>query len=241
MCTKTQKIVRLAFSLSVSFMAACGGGTTGTSPTSGLKFLGTARSADGVTISDTPMSVFSGESDETLLDSQTDASGGFSMELPVSESSIGIEVDQRRSPVIMRAFQGASSVSTTMVLDPDGNPSFRNTTEARVRETDLCPAFSTDGNTIVQTEEFVGDDCNVTIDIASSDLAIQQFALEVRASCGDEPYVPIYHQIDGGSSISVDLVYELSRTCRDIRVIVSSTESDMRPIEFPIVTKDRVS
>lgn len=214
-------------------LAGCGGGTTGTSSTGGFQLVGVTEDAKRAPIASTEMNVVSGSSDVVLLESQTDSSGRFSMELPSDESSLVVDIQGTRSTPLVRALTGQSIVSTKLAEDSAGSVSFNDTFEAQVDTSRLCQALETENNQIFQNAEPLPSECFVTLSVRAHGAPLS----ELRARVGSQCDVQIAAaQADGSGSITLDLAPVLSSQCGSIEIVVSRDNSTLQSATFPVFT-----
>ena len=167
------------------FFAACGGGTTGTSPTDSLKFSGFAADANNQRLAGLSMTVRSGTSERDLEQSGTDTQGDFSMRLPDSESSLIVDVTGVGAVAVTRQLSGPGTISTKLATTQDSTLEARDLFEARVNEDSLCEQLALgSGDQILITSRDLNEPCPVTIDIASRELAGGDFKVTLSGVCG---------------------------------------------------------
>jgi hypothetical protein len=99
------------------------------------------------------MVVYSAESNDPLLASQTDNQGTFEMSLAPEEQGIAVEILGQRTAPLVRSYSGSSVVSTTLVQTSEGNLVFGDGFEVRIDSNSLCSGASAAGNSLTITAE----------------------------------------------------------------------------------------
>ena len=217
--------------------SGCGGGTTGTSPGESFKFIGVTENAERAPLPDTEMSVLSGADDQVLVESQTDRSGDFAMDLPSDEESLVVDVQGTKSAPLQRQLIGESIVSTKLRQDEAGSLSFTDTLEVQVDSGSLCPALAVEGNQIYQRSEQSGGEeqsCFVRFFIRTKDLPVSTVQASVRTDCSVS-IEPV--RVAPDETISVDVASLLNSGCKNSEIVVSANGSSLQDAVFSLVTR----
>lgn len=214
----------LVFSIVVSVLSSCGGGTTGTSSVDSVKFAGYAEQSNGSRAPFLSMTVSSGSSGEDLQDSGTNADGDFAMVLPAEESSLVVDVVGVGSATVQRQQQGAGTLSaklsaTSLGLQADSQ------FEVQINSANLCPNFSASGDELL----IVGDEeiapCPATFAVASRVLSLRDFDGAVVATCGNTVSILDTAQAGTDGQVTLDLSTALTRDCQNITVEISHPQA----------------
>ncbi len=228
---------RCALTLTSTLLIACcgcGGGTTGTSSTGELKILGTSQNAFGTPISETPMTIYSADSNEELLASQTDEQGIFEMSLAPEEQSVTVEISGQRTAPLVRSYSGSSVLSTTLVQTSDGRLTFGTGFEVQIDSSSLCPGASTTGNSLNISEEQIAGSCGISIQATSHGDTPLVISGEVRSDCGN------ISQVTDGTVASSDGVLQLSLAaassegCVPREIVLRANADNVLPITIPL-------
>lgn len=205
----------------------CGGGTTGTSPTGELKFSGVAEDADGSRAGRLTMTVRSGENDEALVDSGTNANGEFAMDLPGSEEQLVVQVDGVGSTSIARQQRGNGTMSAKLAVTREGALTSRDLSEAQVDSSTLCSNLEVSGNSIKVVGPVGSKECLVDIVIASQELTLGSFTATLRGVCGGVgPKAAIVASRAGDDGrVRLDLNQGFSAGCTGLEVVVQSSQA----------------
>jgi hypothetical protein len=208
------------------FLVACGGGTTGTSPTDSLKFSGFAADANNQRLAGLSMTVRSGTSERDLEQSGTDTSGDFSMRLPDSESSLIVDVTGIGAVTVKRQLSGPGTISTKLATTRDNTLEARDLFEARVNEGSLCEQLAlASGDQILVTSSDLDKPCPVTIDIASRELSGADFKVTLSGVCGGalKNLATVSATNNDGviSSATVDIEPAVTAGCKELEISVT--------------------
>lgn len=201
----------------------CGGGTTGTSPTDSLKFSGVAEQADGARAGSLTMSVRSASTDETLVDSGTDARGQFDMELPSEETSFTVDVSGVGSAVLNRNQIGAGAMSAKLKVTSQGALTISESFESQVRS--FCDSISVRGTELVVTGEVGKTSCPIEVITASSELYVKEFRARLVATCEGALTQVSSAEASPYGAIALDLNEAFSRGCTGLSVVVTHPQS----------------
>lgn len=212
-------------------LAACGGGTTGTSPTDSFKLVGVTENSERNPIPATSMSVISGTDDSVMIDSQTDSNGNFSMELPGDESSLIVDVQGTRSTPLVRNLLGSSIVSTKLSQDSAGALTFGETFEVQIDSSRLCQALEVEGNQISWTGPGIPESCPVTFNVRTTGGDSSSIQATLRANC--EVSIASTNA-DSTGTVSIDIAPALAARCGTIEITVSQVGSSLQGAVFPV-------
>lgn len=215
-------------------LTACGGGTTGTSPTGELKLAGFAEQSDGDRAPGLSMTVRSGTTDRNLKDSGTDERGEFAMELPASENVLIVDVAGLGAATIARQQRGAGTITTKLVKTVSGDLNTAGLFEVQIDESSLCTALLLNGNQLVVTGEVSGPDCPVTLTVAAQSAPVSSFNASVVAVCNGLERVLQSQAADRTGTVTVDLKDAIVRDCTGIRISVSNSQTAELASIFPV-------
>lgn len=221
----------LATAIVCCALAACGGGTTGTSPTDSFKLIGITENSENNALPTTSMLVVSGTNDTVLVDSQTDSSGNFSMELPGDESSLIVDVQGTRSTPLTRSLLGSSIVSTKLSQDSAGALSFDETFEVQIDSSRLCEALEADRNQISWAGPAIPESCPVTFNVRTTGGDSSSIQATLRANC--EVSIASTNA-DSTGTVSIDIAPALAARCGTIEITVSWVDSSLQGAVFPV-------
>lgn len=217
-----------------AMITGCGGGTTGTSSTDEFKFAGVAKSASGQPLSGTAMTVRSAGDDSELLQSATDSSGQFVMDLPASESSVVVAVGEARSAPLVRSFNGASVLSTEMVSTSAGDLEFQGTFEVQIDSATLCPALTPYGNQLYQQAPLPAGECVVAFTISSIELSTKNFTAAITGDCQASDVAKPVTDSQKDSQLLVDIAPYLQAGCTTFEIAISHRNTAKRSASFPV-------
>jgi hypothetical protein len=217
-------------------LAGCGGGgTTGTSQTSELSFTGAISDYTGAPQGDVAMQVTSFTSGEVLIRTSSTPRGGFEMTLPGSESAVVVEMGSAKTPPIKKQLEGSSAVSAKLTLRTEGAISVDKSVEAQVVSTNLCSAFITEANQIVQVSNLVENPCTIQIHAVSATTPTNQIIGSVYASCRSVLERVAIGAADSNGNFTVNVAPIINRGCSLINVTLTSTQFPGGAIVFPVV------
>jgi hypothetical protein len=217
-----------------ALITGCGGGTTGTSSTDEFKFAGVAKSASGQPLSSTAMTVRSAGDDAELLQSATDSSGQFAMDLPASESSVVVAVGEARSAPLVRSFNGASVLSTEMVSTSAGDLEFQGTFEVQIDSANLCSALTAFGNQLYQQAPLSAGECVAAFSISSGESSAKNFSAAISGDCQASNVGNPLTDPQKGAQILIDLAPYLQAGCSRFEVVISHRASTERAASFAV-------
>jgi hypothetical protein len=214
-------IFRFALILLVVTCVACGGGTTGTSPTDTLRFSGFVEQADGTRASSIAMTIRSGVTEDNLLESATNEQGEFSMNLPASEQALIIEAQGVGSTMVMRDQRGDGAITAKLGVTSQGQLLATLISELQIKQSSLCSSLSPSENGLTIVGDVGQEPCLVTISVASQELPIEQFIGTLTAVCSN---VQVDLEISRASQQG-EILYDLNRAfslnCSDIQLKIS--------------------
>lgn len=226
--------VLLVISTTSIILCGCGGGTTGTSSTGELKLLGTSQTASGAPITDAPMTVYSAQSDDELLASQTDERGAFEMSLPASEEALVVEVAGKKTTPLVRSYSGSSVLSTNLLQEASGNIRFSSVVEVRIDTDSLCSALNADGNSLIIVKQSQGARCELSLDTSSQGNHALRISGEVRSMCSGEERVTDSNTAHSDGSIRLAVDLSNTSACSPREIVIFTDSDDVPPISIPI-------
>jgi len=206
-------------------LSACGGGTTGTSPTGELKFSGVAEKADGARAGMLNMTVRSGSSDEALADSGTNSQGEFLMQLPASEEMFVIEVAGVGSTSIARMQRGEGSMSAKLAAMKDGTLVAAQLSESQIDSSTLCESLAVEEGGLRVDGALGQGACLVDIVVESQELAVASFYGTVLAKCNGARDLIQQSRADATGRVRFDLSSALSSGCQQLELVVASSQA----------------
>lgn len=224
-------LVLIAISIIVS---GCGGGTTGTSSTGELKLLGTGQSASGSPLTDAPMTVYSAQTDDELLASQTDERGSFEMSLPATEQALVIEVAGKKTTPLVRSYSGSSVLSTRLRQEASGDIRFSTVVEARIDTASLCSSLKAKDNSLIIVKQVEGESCEISLDTSSHGASDLPISGEVRSVCGGQEQVTDSNSADSVGSLRLTVDLSDITGCLPKEVVIFTDSDDVPPISIPI-------
>jgi hypothetical protein len=237
MATLTKCTIQIVCSLVCIGSIGCGGGTTGTSPTDSLKFSGFAQQADGERAGSLSMTVRSGETEEPLVDSGTDANGEFVMKLPASEQSLIVNVTGVGDARVDRSQKGAGAIAATLDVTEQGVLEIGQVFEAQAVATNSQCGVTVAGTAVQVGDGGVQESCVVRIAVASKALPLETFQGALIARCRGALEVLSVSRIGAASEIEVDLQPALAQECEDMAIEVSSTRNSELVSSFSVQVK----
>jgi hypothetical protein len=230
----SQRMFAAILGLVVPGVISCGGGTTGTSSTDTVKFLGIAEQADGRRAAFLKMTVRSGRTNESLEESGTDAKGDFVMTLPANESSLVVDVSGIGSTTVQRQRQGRGVLAAKLAVTRQGTLEAAQQYEVQIDEDSLCSRLASEGSELLVVGQESDTPCGVTLSVKSQQLTPRLFRGSVVAVCDGASVVLNSEVASDAGKISLDLQEAFDRDCRDIRLVVTSTEAAQLRATFPV-------
>lgn len=215
------------------FTVGCGGGTTGTSSTGELRLAGYAQATSGERLATIPMTVRSGEDQDELLASKTDAEGVFAMSLPGSESSVVVDVNGQRSSPIVRSFNGSSVLSTILTVPSGGTVLAQDSFEVQIDEGSLCQALGIDGNELF-VKGAPSQTCQVRVRISSNTYPLSTFSGSLEEICDGSSTVISSVSAAGDGTVTLEVGNAIVRGCDSLKIRVLSSSDPARQIILPI-------
>jgi hypothetical protein len=213
----------------------CGGGTTGTSSVDTFKLLGVTESAQGAPLSETSMSVLSAQDESLLVESQTDISGAFSMDLPQEEEAVIVDVNGVKSSPLKRMLSGESVVSTKLAQKRSGQLLFAESFEVQIRGAERCQAVEILNNQILINPSSVeGSDrnsCIVEFAVRATGLQMESLMGELRTDCQVET---VAVAADPQGVLSIDLTEFISSGCSNGEISIAPRNSSLSSAIFKI-------
>ena len=221
--------------LALGVFIGCGGGTTGTSSSDSVQFSGFAEGVDGVRAARLSMTVTSAATSENLVDSGTDDSGDFSMELPADEEAFVVDVEGVGSTQIARQQRGVGTMTSKLAVTSAGALVAEDVFEAQPIGSILCASLTLNGSAIVIAGNVGNAPCEVAFSVASRSLPLTSFRGEVTASCAGSTETVTSAGASAQGVITLDLNYAFSRGCSDIKVSITSPQAPGLRSEFPVL------
>ena len=221
--------------LSLGILAACGGGTTGTSSSDSLRFSGYAEGADGVRAGRLSMSVASAATSESLVDSGTNDAGDFSMELPAEEEAFVVDVEGVGATQIARQQRGAGTMASKLSVTSTGALMAENVFEVQALGSVLCASLTLNGSALVVVGDVGSAPCKVAFSVASKSLPLTSFRGEVVALCAGSMMTISSAAASSQGVITLDLNEAFTRSCSNITVFIASSRAPGLQSEFPVL------
>jgi hypothetical protein len=215
-------------------VGGCGGGTTGTSPSEGLRFNGFAEGADGTRAGALTMSVRSASSDEVLVDSGTDTRGEFDMELPAGEEALIVDVTGVGEAFVNRSQRGAGAITAKLKVNSAGALEASELFESQIDNTLLCEGVALNGDTVEITQAAIDDGCSVKISLASLELELDSFITRFLGKCEGDDVVLNQAKPDSAGAVTVSLDGARGRECSDLRIVITSNTAPGLVSVFPV-------
>jgi hypothetical protein len=220
--------------LLVLVFTGCGGGTTGTSGTSELRFLGSAARGDGSPIAEEPMDVIDEATQLQLLASGTDKRGDFEMTLPRPSLGVVVEIQGARTPPITSGLAGSVTISAALLQKEEGEISVSAAFSASPRLLTTCSSFAVNGNTVKLSGQNSIESCTLLVGVESSSL-LSQMKIALTAKCGGKLRTFAEDTVQGARGLgSVDLSLVDYSSCIEPRVEVIDGSGRLTPITFEI-------
>lgn len=230
----------LSYLLVSLLLSGCGGGTTGTSSlgessAGKLLIVGSTQNEAGVPLANTDMAVRSGESEEVLAETKTQAAGDFSVEISGDVPSLVLEMGNLTTPTFERTFTGSGAITTAIAIQPSGTPEFLATLE--VKPSSSCPEITVEGNDFYRKSLPVSSPCPIALRIATSPLSPSQFGAYLAGDCRESTTstVEVLSElsVSPGGLVTLDLAPYLNRggrpACRDLSLTLFATEGANLP------------
>lgn len=220
--------------LTLTALASCGGGTTGTSSSDSLRFSGFAQDADGARAARLSMSVTSTATNENLVNSGTNDSGDFSMELPAEEQAFLVDVDGVGTTAISRQQRGVGTMASKLSVTSAGALVAEDVFEAQPIGSTLCASLSLSGSAIVVSGDVGEAPCKVAFGVASRSLPLNSFRGDLVASCAGTAETISSAGASSQGTITLDINEAFARGCSDITVSITSSQAPGLRSEFPV-------
>ena len=220
--------------LTFTALSSCGGGTTGTSSSDSLRFSGFAQDADGTRAARLSMSVVSTATNENLVDSGTNDSGDFSMELPAEEQAFLVDVDGVGTTTISRQQRGVGTLASKLSVTSGGTLVAEDVFEVQPIGSTLCESLSLSGSAIVVSGDVGSAPCKVAFGVASRSLPLNSFRGDLVASCAGSGETISSAEASPQGIITLDLNEAFARGCSDITVSITSSQAPGLRSEFPV-------
>ncbi len=229
------KRILMPAALSLALLA-CGGGTTGTSPTV-VKLSGTARDQNGAGISDTSMTVLSAPSGEVLVASSTDSVGSFDMTLPSSETTLDISLEGATPLAFRRSITESSAAFVSLAVDSSSKESFlASQVEARVVGSSCQNITSTPFSVDATAVADVQSTCEVQIQVSTGEVNTAASVVAVSGQCepgGGRTDLAVTES-NGQETVSIDIAPALRSNCATLLIEVRPSAEQVRGIQFEL-------
>jgi hypothetical protein len=171
------------------------------------------------------MTVRSGTSDSTLVESGTDAEGEFSMDLPSAEQALVIDVSGVGSTTLARSQSGDGAMAAKLNVTSQGALTATQISETQIEQSSLCQSLRVSGNTLVVVGAVGQDPCPVTVLVSSEELRLQSFSASLFATCGGTRSLVATSGIASDGRATLNLSQTLSDGCTEISIAVTSSEA----------------
>lgn len=221
--------------LTFTALSSCGGGTTGTSSSDSLRFSGFAQDADGTRAARLSMSVVSTATNENLVDSGTNDSGDFSMELPANEEAFVVDVEGVGSTQIARQQLGVGAMASKLAVTSAGALVAEDVFEVQPLATVLCASLTVNGSTIVVSGDVGEAPCKAAFGVASQSVPLTSFRGDLIGSCAGSIETISSAGASAQGVITLDLNDAFARGCSNIKVSITSPRAPGLKSEFPVL------
>lgn len=230
----TQRLFVSVVVWSLLSLAACGGGTTGTSSTDTVKFSGFAEQSNGGRAPFLSMTVRSGLTNEDLEKSGTDSKGDFSMSLPASEQSLIVDVSGVGITTMQRQQQGSGLLSAKLSATKQGTLVARQQFEVQIDQATLCTQLASEGTELLVLGSAPDAPCPVTLIVGSETLSARLFRGSVVASCDNRSVVVSTTVASESGVLALDLQEAFLRDCSDIQLVVTNAQAAQLRATIPV-------
>jgi hypothetical protein len=184
------------------------------------------------------MAVRSGESEEVLAETKTQAAGDFSVEISGDVPSLVLEMGDLTTPTLERTFTGSGAITTTIAIQPSGTPEFVATLEAKPSSS--CPEITIEGSNFYRNALPVSSPCPIALRLATTSLTPSQIGAYLAGDCGESASstVEVLSELSVSREglITLDLAPYLNRggrpACRDLSLTLFATEG----VNLPTLT-----
>jgi hypothetical protein len=219
------------------FPTACGGGTTGTSPTGDLRLQGSVFTSSGAAVARTAMSVLPDDNSALAVTATTDQEGAFDMSLDGDVSRFSIEITDHASPSFTRAYQEASIVSALVIQENSGQISLPSVVEAQVDNNRLCSQITSEDNTIFISGDVLDSSCVIPLNINFTQSTKIQYQVMVEGVCNQKETIFSQLPVTQSGLWEVQLPKSLEPNCAITSLSIESDDG-LHQIRFPIVFSD---
>ena len=116
----------------------------------------------------------------------------------------------------------------------DGTLTTGNLFESQVDESTLCSDLTLNDNSLIISGEVGSSACPVSIQVASSQIALTSFSGRVEATCNGTKRVVATAQASASGVLVLDLNDAFNSQCKGIRILVSSPQAQDLQSEFTV-------
>jgi hypothetical protein len=180
------------------------------------------------------MTVKSAATDENIQNSGTDKQGNFDMRLPAAESAFVVDVPGVGATTVTRLQIGGGTMAAKLIALRDGTLTTGNLFESQVDESTLCSDLTLNDNSLIISGEVGSSACPVSIQVASSQIALTSFSGRVEATCNGTKRVVATAQASASGVLVLDLNDAFNSQCKGIRILVSSPRAQDLQSEFTV-------
>ena len=216
------------------FSTACGGGTTGTSPSGDLRLQGSVFTSSGAAVARTAMSVLPDNNSALAVNATTDQQGAFDMSLDGDVSRFSIEITDHTSPSFTRAYQEASIVSALVIQENSGQISLPSVVEAQVDNNRLCSQITSEDNTIFISGDVLDSSCVIPLNINFTQSTKIQYQVMVEGVCNQKETIFSQLPVTQSGLWEVQLPKSIQPNCAITSLAIESDDG-LHQIRFPIL------
>lgn len=215
-------------------LVACGGGTTGTSPTTHVDLRGRVLDLSGQPLANAPMTVLDPASSQELVASATDTGGDFQMALPADIDLFRVEFSGARSGLLMRSLSGAAHIAALLEEAPSGEVAVSEQLEARLVRVTGCNGVDLVGNTLTISKPNIGPQCTLHLAVRTDGViptsGLTSF-VSGPCSAGEEAREPGHLFAESGE-LQFSLGELSTKGCRPSSLLLTYTKSSAISVEF---------
>jgi hypothetical protein len=215
-------------------LVACGGGTTGTSPTTHVDLRGRVLDLSGQPLANAPMTVLDQASSQELVASATDTGGEFQMALPADIEQFKVEFSGARSGLLTRSLSGAAQIAALLEVAPSGEVFVSRQLEARLVKVTGCSGVDLVGNTLTISQPNIGPQCTLHLAVrADGVIPTSGLTSFVSGSCSadEEAMEPGLLFADSGE-LQFSLGKLSTKGCRPSSLLITYTNASAISMEF---------
>jgi hypothetical protein len=215
-------------------LLACGGGTTGTSPTTGVELSGRVLDLAGQPLGNVPMTVLDQASSQELVASATDTGGEFQMALPPDIEQFKVEFSGAGSGLLTRSLSGAAQIAALLEVAPSGEVLVSEQLEARLVKVTGCSGVDLVGNTLTISQPNIGPQCTLHLAVRTDGMTptggLTSFVSGL-CSAGEEAREPGLLSADSGE-LQFSLGAVATKGCRPSSLLITYTNASAISMEF---------